>query len=342
MAEPYESIDLSLGFSPQDPEKRINPETGSFEGEVPMDFGMGVVPTQPAVLKDTAEQRATKWTMGVNKDSKYREFLLSQIETGNELKEERLAEQANAMNVRNAKDSAIQKIINDKKGQLNDSDIEAVLRIQESPDVGTEDFYAAQFAEKMTNTTTEALLKRREPGEADFQAMGYLQKVIHLKEGVQRFKETLKAKYDEHGWLDAPPPDQAFNIKIDANLERFVPLLYDARMRSQFLALTGNDLATQYSKYMTMENPSDALKEIKDIATRMYAKNPEAALQFLNGFASYTTSDAALSNIFSVVDFGTVPGLITAGRLSANAYKRVAKSLGNRTFNPIKILEESL
>jgi hypothetical protein len=305
--------------------------------EIPFDFQKDSVVTTVPPQEGAARQRAEKWNYGLGPQSPGSEVFLNRIQTGNESEEAQI--QANAASYQ---ELAMRKSIIDEllktKGPANvtPAEIYHISNLSGQPLKDAADFFEAKYAEKVVNTSADAFLKGAIPTEPDFQNMDYAQRVIHLKEGVQKITENLEAQYKAQG----------LGSKIYDNAERFVPLIYNARMRDSFWALTGSDRQKQYSELLLMENPSEALAIIKNKATEIAEGspftpgNPLAALEWLHGLASYSSSEAALDNIFGIVGTGlAVGGAVQGVRSLTTGLRGVVKATGNRTTNPIDILE---
>lgn len=293
-------------------------------GEIPYDFGDGFTAT--AVDAITAGKRADKWQFGLAEMSPGRDSLYNQIITGKEQQEAKIQAQRQDFIDVNFRDNVLRERI--LSGDIEPEEIDNFLSgAAANPHW---DYFEKKYSSRMVTMAAEKVTNARNLTEADHQAMDQAQKALHLKEGAQKIAENLKAEYDAKG----------LPAKIEPNLERFIPLLYDARMRANFWAFTGSDLKAQYDNYFLMDNPSDALRMIEAESRARFAANPSAALDWLHGFSAFSSSDVALGNIFTAIDFGTVPGVGLGASALRRSLKATIKANANRTTDTVQILED--
>jgi hypothetical protein len=313
--------------APQDEE--LSPFGTQQLQQAGLDFSGLQEMTKPVPDK-IAFPRSLKWAYGIDSDESYRKYLEQVISSGREDEEAELQRQYKRTEDETHKKSAIDRILQDraKMGGMRFQDIRAVQQIQNTDLQDSEDFFAYNYAQKVVNSTASHLYSQRPMEEWDHELMNRATKSIYLKEATQKIAEKMQTDYQASG----------FGNKAVSFGERFIPLLFDARMKSQFFSLTGNDLMEQYQRYFLMDNPHEAVREIKALTEQMYKRNPEAAIQFLNGFTNYTTSDATLDNLFSAIDFAAPATGLTAGYIVSRV-KGAIQAAGTKTPDLVKQME---
>lgn len=343
----------------QDPDERIlAPDIDNTMDRAPFSYSENV-PSNPSPVTGTVlEQRATKWNFGLGEESPGQPSILNSIATGNEKELEDVYKRLGHAREVSIRKQALQRLIDDRKGVYTPEDLinfkvsGELIKSYEQNAPTVQDYFAHRYSEKSTNTMFEWWINQRTPTEEDFQAMDMVQRRLYVKEAIQKFTEDLQKKYDDSGWSIPEGTGLVggyFQLprKISANLERFIPLLYDARMRESFFALTGSDLLNQYKRILNRESPDDAIKEAKQIASEIYTKNPSAGIDFLHGLLSFSSADVTTHNLFSLVDWGfaggSAAGAVKGGfSIARNALaKDIVKATSNRTTDPIRLLEVS-
>lgn len=327
------------------PEQRLEPPQAGSEGAImPFQYQGSLVSTPPPVDLPTAQERAKKWDFGLGADSPGKPALTTAITTGTEKDQEALFSKLGAIQEAQIRKQVLGRYIEDNAKDYSVDNIKNIQRMgdyvaQANHDtIMPSDYFAHKYSEKATNSMFEWWLNKRTPSEADFQGMDYVQRQLYIKESIQKFTENLKKEYDAAGWTGLPTGEKG---GIAANLERFIPLLYDARMRSEFWSLTGNDLVKQYGRVLNMDNPEDAIAEAKRLGREIFDKNPSAGIHFLHGMLAYSSSDANFDNAMSIIDFSSVPGLTYGIRQLRSFVQGVQKATANRTTDFVHVLETS-
>lgn len=288
-------------------------------------FGYGDQFTNASIppSTDDATLRANKWHYGLGNSSPGLGILLTKILRGEEGQEEKIQAEIDKTNREIIKQQVMRAALTDKTGAFTPEDIEGIKHLSLSPVNEKPQFFPQNYAERVVNDSMSTKYAGLPVSEKEYRDMDVAQRVIAIKEGAQRVAEDMKARMGNLSGLET-----AANV-----VGQFVPLLQGARLRDSFFALTGNDLTNQYATIYSSVDPAKGIEELTKRAEELYAQNPITAMEYLNGFLSYSSSEAAMANIWSIVDFASTPGIGLAGKLAkgtavsaAGALKGVVKA----------------
>lgn len=311
----------------------------------PEDGKAGVIPTSEAALA-----RAQKYDFGLGANSPGKDVLMHSIMTGadQELRYNQAREEASRVAV------ARQKIVNEyllRSGGKVDENMVKNIREMTREDMTTPEktaaFFEKKYAEKLA-TSTMAHYYSNEGASAAVRsflqdnpdkthaALDFVSHTVAIKEGVQKKYEDLKTQYESSGWT----------TKVLANAERFVGPLFDARLKSQFFSLRGNDEEKQRNEIFMMDTDK-AISEINKRADEIFAKNPAAALEWLEGMAHYSSSDKWSNNVFDILGFADTLGYAKGAKMALSAtnkaagsmFRDVIKAAGKKSVSPSEMLE---
>lgn len=297
-------------------------------------------PGIPDLSTDTATNRADRYNYAAGDNSPGQDVIFNQIVSGTEDNLRKYVASKNDIEVEKTRQSMLTHLMQNSKGPLDQRDVSFIRDLTVSqisdPNTNLEDLYSKRLLKdtygseagysgpKPRNLRSDAYSQDENVSNA---LDDVFQQTVAIRQVAQKLYEDLGTQFQDENFFGKAGDIGSYGLQSVLPFVRQYALHNVVKPPFKSSFLTGNNLPEQYASIMAMPLREGAAA-LAGAYNDLKQQNVFIARDFLQGFLTYSNSDAFLDNAFNVVDIASFiyPAAKIVGKAAAGSIKGVRSS----------------